>query len=148
MKSVLLVGFAAAALAQTFPDGPGKAETERMCKGCHPLENVTRSRRTKDKWTEVVDNMVSRGAKGTDDEIELVIEYLSAHFGPQAAVKVNVNKASSAELAAGLEIPARDAEAIVRYRTENGAFKTVQDLSKVPGIDAKRIESVQDRIEF
>ncbi len=148
MRSVLVVVIAGAVLAQTFPDGPGKAETERMCKGCHTLENVTRARRTKDKWTEVVDNMVSRGAKGTDDEIELVIDYLSANFGPRATMKVNVNKASSAELAAGLEIPARDAEAIVRYRTENGAFKSVQELSKVPGIDAKRIESVQDRIEF
>ena len=148
MRLVLLVVLAAAAQAQSFPDGPGNVETERMCKGCHPLENVIRARRTKDKWTEVVDNMVSRGAKGTDDEIELVIDYLSSHFGPRDAAKVNVNKASPAELTAGLEIPGRDAEAIVRYRTENGPFRSIQDLCKVPGVDAKKIEAVQDRIEF
>ena len=131
-----------------MPDGPGKAVTERICKDCHGIENVIRAKRTKEKWSEVVDEMVSRGAKGTDEEFDLVIDYLSAHFGPSAAVKINVNKASAKDLATGLEISAHDGEAIVRYRAEKGPFKSVQELTQVPGIDAKKIESVQDRIEF
>src|SRR6266404_3849505 len=71
--------------AQTLPEGPGKAVVERMCKSCHGLENVVRAKRTKEKWSEVVDDMVSRGAKGTDDEFDQVIDYLSAHFGAVAA---------------------------------------------------------------
>ena len=132
------------ALIQTLPDGPGKAVTERMCKPCHGLENVVRARRTEDKWSEVVDDMVSRGAKGTDAEIDEVIRYLSLHFGP----KVNVNKAGASDFKESLGISASDADAIVQYRTEKGSFKSIQDLMKVPGIDAKKIESFKDRVEF
>jgi competence protein ComEA len=131
-------------LMQSLPDGPGKAVTERMCKPCHGLDNVVRARRTEDKWAEVVDDMVSRGAKGTDDEVDQVIKYLSLHFGP----KVNVNKASASDLKESLGISASDADAIVQYRTEKGTFKSIQDLMKVPGIDAKKIEGLQDRLEF
>src|SRR5882724_236111 len=117
--------------AQTLPEGPGKAVVERMCKNCHGLENVVRAKRTKEKWSEVVDDMVSRGAKGTEDEFDQVIEYLSAHFGAAAATKVNVNKAVAAELMAVLNITATDATALVSYRNEKGNFKSVQDVMKV-----------------
>src|SRR5882724_1564864 len=90
--------------AQTLPEGPGKAVVERMCTGCHRLENVVRSRRTRDRWTEVVDDMVSRGAKGTENEADEVIDYLSTHFGPDAGRKVNVNKAGAPELTSTLDI--------------------------------------------
>jgi len=139
MKFVLML-----ALIQTLPDGPGKAVTERMCKPCHGLDNVVRARRTEDKWAEVVDDMVSRGAKGTDDDIDQVIKYLSVHFGP----KVNVNKAGASDLKESLGISASEADAIVQYRTENGTFKSIQDLLRVPGIDAKKVESFKDRVEF
>jgi competence protein ComEA len=140
----LLFGLSAAALAQSLPEGPGKAVTERMCKPCHGLDNVVRERRTKDRWAEIVDDMVSRGAKGTETEIDQVIDYLAAHFG----VTVNVNKAEAQELIATLGLSATDADAIVHYRTEKGSFKSIQDLMKVPGIDTKKIETVQDRLTF
>ena len=132
------------ALVQTLPDGQGKAVTERMCKGCHGLDNVVRARRAEDKWAEVVDDMVSRGAKGTDAEVDQVIEYLSAHFGP----KINVNKAAASDLKETLGVSASDADAIVQYRTEKGPFKSIQDVMKVPGVDAKKIETLQDRLDF
>jgi competence protein ComEA len=152
MRFLNLVGLAAIACAplpaQTLPDGPGKAAVEKMCKSCHGLENVVRAKRTKDKWTEIVDDMISRGATGSESEIDEVIDYLSAHFGAPAAARVNVNKAGASELTAALGISAADANALVGYRTEKGSFKSIQDVMKVPGIDAKKIESVQDRIEF
>src|SRR6266699_873505 len=99
---VLPFGFAALAFvqslpSQTLPEGPGKTTVERMCKGCHGMENIVRARRTKDKWAEIVDDMVARGAKGTDSEADEVIDYLSTHFGPDAVLKVNVNKAGTPE---------------------------------------------------
>jgi competence protein ComEA len=135
-------------LSQTLPEGPGKATVERMCKGCHGMENIVRARRTKDKWAEIVDDMVARGAKGTDSEADEVIEYLSTHFGPDTIRKVNVNKAAAPELTSTLGISAGDADTIVRYRVNNGSFKSIQDLIKVPGIDAKKIESNSNRVEF
>ena len=145
---MLMAGLTLTAAAQTLPDGPGKAVFEKMCTPCHGLENVVRVRMTKDRWGSVVDDMISRGATGIDDEIDLVISYLTTNFGPAAAKKVNVNKASAADLAAGLGISAADADAIVRYRADKGNFKELQDVAKVPGIDAKKIESAKDRIEF
>jgi competence protein ComEA len=145
---VLPFALVAVAFAQTLPEGPGKVVVERMCKGCHGLENVVRSRRTRDRWTEIVDDMVARGAKGTDSEADEVIEYLSTHFGAVAEAKVNVNKAAAADLNSALGISTADADAIVHYRADHGRFKSIQDLMKVPGIDAKKIESSRDRVEF
>jgi competence ComEA-like helix-hairpin-helix protein len=146
MKVFVLLGFAAVASGQTLPDGAGKAVTEKMCMPCHGLENVVKARLTKDRWAKEVDDMVARGATGTDDEIEQVINYLAANFGPPT--KVNVNTAATASLAAALGLPAGDAAAIVSYRNANGKFKDLKDLAKVPGIDAKKIEGAKDRIEF
>jgi competence protein ComEA len=138
-----------AAAAQTLPDGPGKATVQKMCTPCHGIENVVRARMTKERWGSVVDDMVSRGAQGTDDEIDQVINYLAANFSRSAAVKkVNVNLANAADIAAALGISAADAGAIVTYRVEKGNFKELKDVTKVPGIDTKKIEAAKDRIEF
>ncbi len=148
MRLFLVLGLAVTAAAQTLPDGPGKEVVEKMCTPCHGLENVTRARMTKERWGSVVDDMVSRGATGTDDEIDQVINYLAANFSRASVQKVNVNKATSADLAAGLGISAADADAIVHYRADKGNFKELQDVTKVPGIDTKKIESAKDRLEF
>jgi competence protein ComEA len=148
MRLVLFLCLTAAAAAQTLPDGPGKAVVERMCTPCHGLENVVRARMTKDRWGNIVDDMVSRGATGTDEEIDQVINYLAANFSKSDAKKVNINKASAAELTEALDISAADAAAIVSYRTDKGSFKELKDVTKVPGIDAKKIEAAKDRLEF
>ena len=150
---VALFGLAAVAFAQTLPsqtlpDGPGKAVVEKMCKGCHGLENIVRSRRTRDKWSDIVDDMLARGAKGTDSEADEAVEYLATHFGPDAVQKVNVNKAGAPDLISALGISVADADTIVHYRADHGSYKSIQDLMKVPGIDAKKIETNRDRVEF
>lgn len=139
--------FAAAARAQSepaLPEGKGKAEFARICAQCHSVEVIVGKTNTAEGWTTVVDDMVSRGADGTDDEMDLVVKYLAAHFGP----KVNVNKASAQEIATALDLPSADAEAIVHYRETVGAFKNWSDLAKVPHIDIKKLEQKKDRVEF
>jgi competence protein ComEA len=134
-----------AAFAQNdLPDGQGKAAFQKICTGCHALESVVRSRNSRERWGEVVDDMVSRGAQGSDDEIDKVIEYLATNFSK----RINVNKAGSGELAKGLRISGKDADAIVSYRAEHGVFKELGDLKKVPGLDAKRVDEWKDRVEF
>jgi len=103
---------------------------------------------SKDRWGNIVDDMVSRGATGTDEDIDQVINYLAANFGKSDAKKVNINKASAAELTEALDISAADAAAIVSYRTDKGSFKELKDVTKVPGIDTKKIEAAKDRLEF
>ena len=84
MRWLLLVFTVVYASAQNdfkLPDGPGREVTERVCTPCHGLENVVRARMTKERWSAVVDDMVSRGAKATDAEIDQIVDYLAANFG-------------------------------------------------------------------
>ena len=57
---------------------------QRMCgTGCHAIQAVTKHRMSPQRWEQVVDNMVVRGAVGTPAEIDLVVRYLARHFaGP------------------------------------------------------------------
>ena len=148
MAQTRLIGvsllLARCAFAQTnLPDGPGKAAFQKICTGCHSIESVVRSRNSRERWGEVVDDMASRGAQGTDEEIDKVIDYLATNFGK----RINVNKAASAEIKA-LGISGKDAGAIVSYRVEHGAFTELGDLKKVPGLDAKRVNDWKDMVEF
>lgn len=121
-----------------------KALLERACVKCHALAITTRQRNDKERWSAIVDDMVTRGAVLTDDEIEKIIDYLAKNLGP----RVNVNKASAEDLAKALEVPKAAAAAIVEYREKNGSFKNLENLKKVTAVDAKEIESRKDRIEF
>jgi hypothetical protein len=72
----------AAQTADPLPDGLGKPIVQRMCTGCHNIRVVTAKRATHDQWETIVQQMVSRGADGTDDEIAIVIDYLARNFPP------------------------------------------------------------------
>jgi competence ComEA-like helix-hairpin-helix protein len=141
---LFLAGAAWPQSAQNLPDGKGKAQFTRVCSQCHGVEIVIKQTNTPDGWADVVDDMVSRGAQGTDDDFDLVVKYLVAHFGP----KVNVNKADAKELSTVLDLSAADAEAIVHYRETAGSLKDWHDLEKVPHIDLKKLEQEKDRIDF
>src|SRR4051812_17733494 len=78
---------------------------------------------------------VASGAKGTDAEIEAVIDYVATHFPAETVARINVNKARAIELEAGLSLKRSEAAAVIAYRTKNGPFKSLQDLKSVPGID-------------
>jgi cytochrome c oxidase cbb3-type subunit 3 len=48
---------------------------------CHPFEYVVAVRRTRAQWEATVENMIGRGARGTNAEFAAVIDYLSeAHL--------------------------------------------------------------------
>jgi competence protein ComEA len=57
------------------------------------------------------------------------------------ATPVNINKADSETIASALKgIGAKKAEAITKYRTKHGEFKTVSDLAMIKGIGDKTIQ--------
>jgi competence ComEA-like helix-hairpin-helix protein len=127
-----------------LPEGKGKDVFVRMCSNCHGLEQVTSTRSSKKQWTYVVDDMVSRGAEGTDEEVNSVIGYLSRNFGKP----LNINTATAKEIETVLSFPPEQSELLVRYRTEKGAFKTYEDLLKVPGLDAGLLDEQKKNILF
>ncbi|MCL1065429.1 helix-hairpin-helix domain-containing protein [Shewanella olleyana] len=63
-------------------------------------------------------------------------------------VKVNINKASTAELQQLKGIGESKAKAIVEYRTKNGKFSNLEQLSQVSGVGEKLIEKNANQISF
>jgi competence protein ComEA len=151
LVALWLPGVLATAEAQSLklPDAPGRATTEKVCGECHGAELLIGRQETKETWAAVVDDMIQRGASGTDDEFFEVVNYLATNFSKTSpVVKVNVNKATAKDLQGALRISEKQAAAIVHQREDKGDFKSIDDLKKVPGIDASKIEANKNRLSF
>jgi competence protein ComEA len=128
---------------KSFPDAPGKDTIERLCSTCHSLNYLTNATRTPKEWTDILDLMESLGAPLSEEEWAQIRRYI---LGKLATVEIN--KAAAVDLAAVLEIDEKLASAVVAYRMANGDFKTIEDVKKVPDLDAKTVDFRKDRIEF
>jgi competence protein ComEA len=146
-STTLLLLLSAAAFAQ-LPDGPGKTETEKICSQCHELDRSISPRQDRAGWQTTMDKMINLGAKGTEKDFAVVLDYLAAHYPPDDAPRINVNKCRAIDLESGLSLKRSEAAAIIEYRTKNGPFKSIADLKKVPGVDAAKIEAKKDRLAF
>lgn len=131
---------------ERLPPGPGRADVGAVCVACHTLNNIRRQRLSRDEWSSEVSDMLDRGAKATDDQVAVILDYLTANFGPDS--KIRVNTAPMIEFKTVLVLTADEAEAIVDYRNTNGDFHQLSDLLKVPGVDGKKIEGKKDLLEF
>jgi competence protein ComEA len=131
------------AQAQDLPEGKGKDVVDQVCGACHGTDLVAARRATKQGWSYIVDDMVSRGASATNEQIASINEYLSKNFG-----QVNVNKGTSAEIASVLEITPEQADAIVKYRTDHGDYKTMDDVKKAPGLASAKLDTKKDRVVY
>jgi competence protein ComEA len=143
---LLLPLIALGAAAQTLPEGPGKELVEVICTSCHDTVRITSKHWSKKEWEAKVLEMLQEEPDVTQPERERIVDYLAKSY-PQVA-RVNVNKATAKDLEMALSLVAKDAEAIVRYREENGNFKSMADLKKVPGVDTAKIEASKERLEF
>jgi competence protein ComEA len=132
-----------AVVQDPFPEATGKAALLKVCGNCHGAETVIQTLRTRQEWSDVIDQMARFGAEASDQEFDQILEYLARHFSP-----IRVNKATAKELEAALDVPAAVAEAIVAYRGEKGEFKTVEDVKKVPGLESATIEARKARFVF
>jgi competence protein ComEA len=113
-----------------------------VCGACHTVSLVS-DMRSQDEWLETVEYMVSIGAKGSEEQMEAVMRFLL-----RTLTKVNVNVATADQLPLVLDISSATAQAVVKYRGEHGGFKTLDDLKKVPGMDAGKLEARKDRVVF
>jgi competence protein ComEA len=136
------------ASAQQLPEGPGRAEMEKICKGCHEMARSISPRLDRDGWSEKMTKMVAFGMKATEQEYQAVLDYLVKNFPADDVPKINVNKATAIQLESALSLRRSQAAAVIAYRSKNGDFKSIDDLKKVPLIDAEKIEAKKDRIVF
>ncbi len=59
---------------------------------------------------------------------------------------ISINIADEAELAAIAEIGIQRAKRIIEYRTRNGEFESIEELTKVAGIDQRLIDTIRESI--
>lgn len=62
------------------PVADGATLLRERCATCHALDRVESARKTADEWKQTVDRMVRRGAKLTDAERAVLVEYLAIHY--------------------------------------------------------------------
>jgi competence ComEA-like helix-hairpin-helix protein len=122
----------------------GEVLVNKVCSSsCHGLDKLDEMRRTRSGWSDEVGDMVGRGAMANDAELATIKKYLARYYG-----LVAVNTATAEELSAVVGFSAKDAEAIVAYRTAHGKFADADALSRVPGIDKTKIEEQPDALLF
>lgn len=143
LVTVFVSSLIAAGLQDKFPDGPGKAEVVKVCSGCHDAEIVLANLKTPGEWAETLQNMAQQGAEATPAEWGLIEKYLDLNFA-----LIMINKAAVEELQLTMDVTREVADAIVKYRRENGPFKSVDDVKKVAGVDAAKVDARKSRFVF
>ncbi len=68
--------------AAAFPPGEGQATVQTACAACHPPAIIASKHYDADKWAEVVDQMIGKGAKVSDADYDVIVAYLAKTYGP------------------------------------------------------------------
>jgi competence protein ComEA len=148
MKAILAALACAALALADVPNGPGKDVTVKYCATCHSIEQAVSLRQGQEEWSGTLEKMAGMGAKIPDESYDVILTYLAKHFGPDAPAPIRINTASAVDLESLMLLKRSESAAIIKYRTDNGKFKTMDDLKKVPGLDMKKVEAKKDLLIF
>jgi len=132
--------------APALPDSPGKETFISVCSLCHEPTTPFGKQWTKKEWELKVTEMLQEEPDVTREERAAILEYLSANFSPGG--KIYINWATSKDLESALEIPAAEAEAIVKYRKSQGEFKSLADVYRVTPLDRSKVDARKERIVY
>lgn len=130
-----------------LPDGEGKAVVMLSCSSCHDLRQVITQKKTESGWRTSVQKMVSMYKAPLDKEdVPVLTEYLSRHFGktnPIERLPMDINSSSAESLARLPGMTADLAKAIVDARERKGSFESVEELSRVEGIEGPVLKRIR-----
>ena len=129
-----------------LPEAPGRDMTVKLCGNCHGPETVASVRHAPEGWREVIARMVAAGAKGTEQELETVFQYVSTQFPVEAQQALNLNTAAAVDLESVAGLLRKESAALIAHREKNGPCKKLEDLKKVAGLDYKKIEARKERL--
>lgn len=125
------------------PDQTREAQSiKTVCGHCHNLELVLNTPKSYDAWHDTVQKMIDHGAKGTDDQLDDVMDYLH-----RTVTTIDVNSADPDELEIVLNVPEKTAQAIAARR-KTKKFTGLADLKSIPGVDAATVDSKARLIFF
>ncbi|HXE08698.1 MAG TPA: helix-hairpin-helix domain-containing protein [Acidobacteriaceae bacterium] len=113
-----------------------------VCGHCHNLELVLNTPKSYDAWHDTVQKMIDHGAKGTDDQLDDVMDYLE-----RTVTTIDVNSADADELEIVLNVSDATAQAILARRTDK-KFTGLADLKTIPGVDAATVDAKARMIFF
>jgi mono/diheme cytochrome c family protein len=81
LRALLFLALPVCTVAQ-LPDAPHRDTVQRICSGCHPAQIVIGRGMTREQWSAIVSNMISRGAKGSDEDFAQIVDYLTQNLPP------------------------------------------------------------------
>ena len=137
--ALLVVASAAAEPAGQTP----QAAAVKVCSGCHTMQIVMDTPKDYDAWHDTVQAMIDRGAQGTPEEFELVMQFLFEDM-----TTIDVNHADQEALTTVLHTTPDIAAAIMKRRA-SPPFKDLGELERaVPGLDRGLLESKKRMIFF
>jgi len=143
---LLVAGLLAAAWAGVAPPAPDLAREEQslkaVCAQCHTLEIVMDTPMSYNAWHDTVQTMVDRGASGTDEQFDDIMDYLH-----RTMTTIDVNQAHADELEIVLNVPETTAQAIVARRSAQ-KFTGLADLKSIPGVVASTVDAKARLIFF
>jgi len=139
----LMFGVTVFAASPPSPDTARESKSlNAVCAHCHTLQIVMDTPRSFEEWHDTVQAMVDRGASGTDEQFDDVMDYLH-----RTMTTINVNAADTDELEIVLSVPKTVAEAIVARRSTQ-KFADLADLKSISGIDAAVVDAKARLIFF
>jgi hypothetical protein len=120
-----------------------EAAAVKICSSCHGMQMVTDTPRDYDAWHDTVQKMIDRGARGTPEEFDLVMDFLFQNVTP-----IDVNHADQESLMAILHTSQAAAQTIMTRRTQR-PFKDLAELENaVPALDKGVLEAKKRMIFF
>jgi mono/diheme cytochrome c family protein len=106
MLALMIAGTDISLRGQNLPEGEGRDVVESVCSQCHGLRYITDSVLEREGWENIVADMMSRGAPLDDSEVDMVVDYLTASFGPaemQASGGASAAASTNLPTGAGME---------------------------------------------
>ncbi len=138
--------FAAAGAADAAPPAPDLAREgqslKAVCAQCHNLQLVMDTPMSYAAWHDTVQTMIDRGASGTDQQFDDVMDYLH-----RTMTTIDVNTADAGELEIVLNVQEKTAQAIIARRSTR-KFTDLADLKSVSGVDASTVDAKARLIFF
>ena len=136
--AAVLLWAASTSSAAELPDGPGKAETVKLCARCHSLDMATSLRQGQARWTETISKMVNLGAQGSQEEFAVILKYLTKHYGGPDGERTTDPTAPAGILAPSIVTRAADAPGPHRTSVASRLPKTA-DPERIASITTGKV---------